>query len=252
MRKLAFNFAVFFAVGLVGAGHLSSASAVGPQASAVHPMDLGRGSAVDGVEGGQLAEPTTDSEWESGSPIPIVVNDLASWYVVVWCDGEMKATLRSAMDSSFTVENPSTQDAMSCGVHLWEVRDGRFIELHAVHIVVKPAVRLPNEVKRLRADHAKFYPLVRDGYKDAVMFTLRIRMDAELWMYIRDTDGRLVKSRKVHSGAEWWPGYARNTVIWSGRNSDKRLVKAGRYRVTFESKGAHVETARAHIRVTVA
>jgi hypothetical protein len=193
----------------------------------------------------QITQPAQDSLWPSGSSIRITVTGLSSWIVEASCGSYV--TVYSS-NPYLTVDNPSTSDSLTCSADLY---DSAWNYQNTVGFMVAPAEVEPNQIRNLTVSPKVFYPRVRDGYRDRVNFALGSRQDTQLWMYVRNSDGRLVRSRKVHSVDPWWNGYSRDRVSWNGENNNGRRVPTGRYRVTFESTGEGVRTARAIVTVTV-
>jgi hypothetical protein len=197
---------------------------------------------------GQLTQPASGSSWAAGVAFQVTVSGLEEWYVEVYCGGDY-VTEVSHGDPQLTIENPSTTSAMSCSATLydagWQYQDD-------AAFTVRAAAGKPNEIRNLTVNRTTFYPRVADGYRDTVTFGLGNRQGTQLWMYVRNQDGALVRSRRVHGADEWWDGYYRDHVSWNGKTNNGNRVRTGRYRVTFESRGAGFRTARATITVKVA
>ncbi|NYI45639.1 hypothetical protein BJ993_002719 [Nocardioides aromaticivorans] len=83
---------------------------------------------------------------------------------------------------------------------------------------------------------ATFYPIVRDGYRDRVGFSITLNQRAEVTTIVRNSAGRTVRifSQELHRG--------RRTVYWNGLTNAGAKVPAGRYRITLEAQNGAGES----------
>lgn len=91
-----------------------------------------------------------------------------------------------------------------------------------------------------------FYPLVRDGYRDRVRFSITLNQHADVTTIVRNSAGRTVRifSRGLHRG--------RRSVEWNGLTTTGAKVPAGRYKITVEAQNGAGESRSISRTVTAA
>lgn len=91
-----------------------------------------------------------------------------------------------------------------------------------------------------------FYPIVRDGYRDRVRFSLTLNQHADVTTIVRNSTGRIVRifSRELHRG--------RRSVEWNGLTDSGTKVPAGRYSITVEAQNGAGESRSVRRTVTAA
>lgn len=157
-------------------------------------------------------------EYESGAEI-IVTGYNASDYtetLYVECTNSYRSPQADVDPGSFSVSVGSFTGPDTC-----RIREYWSDELLATFTVAAPITT----VSEASVGNDVFYPLVRDGYRDAVAFRWRQNHDARASIKVVNSDGRTVRTATPRA----WSG--RNAWTWNGKNNNGNLVAQGRYRI---------------------
>jgi FlgD Ig-like domain len=95
------------------------------------------------------------------------------------------------------------------------------------------------------ASPLKFYPLVRDGYRDATQFAFEFNRAASVRVYVRNSSGRVI--RRVSLG-----DVASGSWGWNGRNNAGNKVPTGYYRIRAVATDGFLKKRTNIVRVQVA
>ncbi|HXV33880.1 MAG TPA: hypothetical protein VD769_07705 [Gaiellaceae bacterium] len=99
-------------------------------------------------------------------------------------------------------------------------------------------------IRSLGLSPARFYPYVRDGYRDRARLAFRLNKEANITFVVRTMRGRLVRRANLGFRAD-------GTWEWNGRKSGGALASVGRYKVTLEARD-HGELRKLTRQVVVA
>lgn len=193
---------------------------------------------------GYFSAPYDGQVFVGNETVRFAVAGVGDWFVEGECDG----TWFSADWRSPSIRVPARSYSISCSATLY---DAWYDSLDQVSFEVTPG-QLSNEIRNLNANPRSFFPLVRDGYRDAVRFTLGTRNSAMVTMTVRNSAGTKVRTMRVH-GARSWGGswYSRDSIKWNGKRNNGARVPTGAYKVTFTSTGANLPRASKSIWVRV-
>ncbi|UAL30008.1 hypothetical protein K8W59_00110 [Nocardioides rotundus] len=131
---------------------------------------------------------------------------------------------------NFTVNLGSFEGPEWC-----EIRDRNTGDRLATFSVAAPEPVMT--VSNASVNVAKFYPLVRDGYRDSVRFSWRQDGDERPTIEVVNADGVSVRTLRP------WAWAGRNDWTWNGKNDNGNFVAKGSYRIRVDG-GSNVATAR--------
>lgn len=101
------------------------------------------------------------------------------------------------------------------------------VTLHGTASADVTVDNVPPKMSNITGNGTTFYPVV-DNYLDTVALSATVNAPGTMWVYIRNSSGRIVQQfSRVHAN----PGTV--TFGWNGRNSGGALVAAGDYHYKF-------------------
>ncbi|MGH3345537.1 MAG: FlgD immunoglobulin-like domain containing protein [Nocardioides sp.] len=157
-------------------------------------------------------------EFESGAKVSVAgYNESDSWETIeVECNNSNQSPWADVAPGSFSVSVGSFTGPDTC----W-IRDSASWDLLATFTVASPATT----VSDASVNNDAFYPVVRDGYRDKVVFRWRQNHDGRATIKVTNSDGRTVRTATPRA----WQG--RNDWTWDGKNGNGNRVAKGRYRI---------------------
>ncbi len=133
----------------------------------------------------------------------------------VECDNSSRYPQADVAPGPFSVSVGSFTGPDSCRIY-----DYDYNQL-ATFTVAAP----PTSVSDATVSHDTFYPLVRDGYQDTVLFRWWQERRARATISVVNADGRTVRTATPYAYR------GRNSWSWNGKKDNGDLVAEGRYRI---------------------
>ena len=146
----------------------------------------------------------------------------------------------------------------------WDGRDGRGhlarAGLYGIHVVAMRGVArdagatlsvaidaLPVHITRRSVGPTPFFPIERDGFRDATTFRFRTSLRAFDLMQVETRSHRLVRNERLGSLA----GHKTHTWVWNGRDGRGHRLRPGTYRIRVVARHFN-QSAKSHwLRVVV-
>lgn len=173
-------------------------------------------------------------EYKSGAAITVTgTNDSGSTETLyVECNNSFRSPQADVDPGAFSVSVGSFTGPDTCRVRDWWTEDKL-----ATFTVAPPRTT----VSEASVASESFYPLIRDGFKDSVVFHWRQDHRAGATIKVINSDSRTVRTATPSA----WTG--RNRWTWNGKNNNGNLVPKGRYRITVT---ANANKVAAPVKVT--
>ena len=199
---------------------------------------------------GTITSPQNGSTFAAGDQITFTVDGLTDWYVDIWCENTDQDyyTDRATDDDPQVVATNDTSSHYSCSADLFDAEGG----WHDSMGYGITGTLMSNEIRNLTIRPTKFFPHVRDGYRDRIDIAFGVRANADVTMTVVNPDGRVVRTNVIQHAGDTDTSYYRNWVGWNGRKDNGELAPEGRYRVVVVSEGDGLQTASASSAVQVA
>lgn len=158
-------------------------------------------------------------EYASGAEVTVTgYNDSADVETLyVECTNSYRSPQADVDPGAFSVSVGSFTGPDTCRIRDWYTEDKL-----ATFTVAAPRTT----VSDASVGSDSFYPLVRDGFKDSVVFHWRQDHRARATIRVVNSDAKTV--RKVTPRAS----RGRNSWTWNGKNNSANPVPKGRYRIT--------------------
>ncbi len=192
-----------------------------------------------------LVAPVDGSQVELGftGPVQLDMGDSGDWFDVrvAGPSGVIAETTLHGYDHVEEFSVPALVEGGDYRVQVWSYTTDGWTTIGTFSAPWAP-LTLGDPV----ASPTTFYPIVRDGYRDRVGFTVTLNQHAAVTTIVRNSAGRAVRilSQELHRG--------RRTVYWNGLTGSGAKVPAGRYRITLEAQSGAGESRSVSRVVTVA
>lgn len=198
----------------------------------------------------QILAPAVGANVPAGAISYIVqVATAGAYWLDLSCGGEfvtdeyLSASYESQQFSG-TIGSPG--EGESCSLSLYPIGSGATGEDYVSFTV---AAAVPS-IRNATAKADKFYPKVRDGYRDRTEIVFGARGDSDVTVdIVSSASGATVRSF-ARRGHDWADYYSRRSVSWNGANDSGRGVPTGRYVAVIRSAlGEQIATARVPLRL---